>query len=144
MQWTPGPQAGFSTDPQTWLPIPSSYKTVNVETESADPASLLNWNKKLIRMRRNLPALHDGDIVMLDSSNPNVLSYLRTAPNGASIVVALNMSAQPQTVNIDLAPAIPKQTTARTVLADAPMDRNVNLKQMVLPPFSSWIGEVRN
>ena len=30
MQWTAGPQAGFSTNPNTWLPIPSNYKTINV------------------------------------------------------------------------------------------------------------------
>ncbi len=39
MQWTPGPQAGFSTNPHTWLPIPPSYKTINVAVESKDPNS---------------------------------------------------------------------------------------------------------
>ncbi len=38
MQWTPGPQAGFSTNPHTWLPIPPSYKTINVAVESKTPA----------------------------------------------------------------------------------------------------------
>ena len=33
MQWTAGPQAGFSSSPDTWLPIAPNYKTVNVETE---------------------------------------------------------------------------------------------------------------
>ena len=38
MQWdaTP-PQAGFSTSATTWLPVASNYKTVNVQTELADP-----------------------------------------------------------------------------------------------------------
>jgi alpha-glucosidase len=57
MQWTPGPQAGFSTNPQTWLPVGSDYKTINVQTESGEQGSLLAWYKQLIRMRRTIPAL---------------------------------------------------------------------------------------
>ena len=94
MQWDPTPpQAGFSTSPTTWLPVASNYKTVNVQTELADPNSLLNWHKKLIEMRRKRDAVRDGGMVMLDGTNPSVLSYVRTAPPGHhNIVVALNMT----------------------------------------------------
>ena len=95
MQWTPGPQAGFSTNPQTWLPIAPNYKTVNVETESGDSNSLLNWYKKLIALRRENPALHDGSEVMIDKDDANVLSYVRSRADGkAAVVVAVNMSAR--------------------------------------------------
>ena len=60
MQWTAGPQAGFSTDPQTWLPIPADYKTINVASESKDSQSQLTWYERLIALRRTSPALHDG------------------------------------------------------------------------------------
>ena len=33
----PDPQAGFSTNPNTWLPIPPNYKTINVQAESPIP-----------------------------------------------------------------------------------------------------------
>ena len=56
MQWTSGPQAGFSTDPNTWLPIPPSYKTLNVQVESEDPHSQLEWFTRLIALRRANPA----------------------------------------------------------------------------------------
>lgn len=65
MQWTPGPQAGFSTTPQTWLPIAPGYKTANVQTETADPNSRLNCYKQLIALSRSNPALNGG-MVMLD------------------------------------------------------------------------------
>lgn len=58
MQWTPGPQAGFSVNPHTWLPIPPEYKTINVQTESSKPDSLLEWSKLLISLRRSNSALH--------------------------------------------------------------------------------------
>src|SRR6266566_2955376 len=112
MQWDASPpQAGFSTSPTTWLPVASNYKTVNVQTELADPNSLLNWHKQLIEMRRKRDAVRDGGMVMLDMANPSVLSYVRTAPPGHhNIVVALNMTGQPQKIALDLKEAGIQQT----------------------------------
>ena len=82
MQWTPNPPAaGFSTNPHTWLPIGADYPTVNVQSEIGQPDTLLTWTHNLIDLRRGYPALHDGGIVMLDTTNPSVLSYVRTAPD---------------------------------------------------------------
>ena len=98
MQWTPGAQAGFSTNPHTWLPIPANHATINVQTETGKPDSLLTWSQKLIALRRTNPALHGGAQTMLDATNPSVLSYLRANPTGGDpVVVAINMTAQPQT-----------------------------------------------
>ena len=144
MQWTPGPQAGFSTNPQTWLPIPASYTTINVETESADPHSLLNWYKQLIALRRSTPALHDGGIVIINHDNKDVLSYVRTAPPGSpTVVVAINMSAQPQTISLDLAAAGVKAAKVKTLAAtDASLDE-ITGTQITFSPFASWVGSVQ-
>ena len=58
MQWDGSPEAGFTTGEKPWLPVPDTYKTVNVEEEVRDDDSLLNWYKQLIRLRRENPALH--------------------------------------------------------------------------------------
>jgi alpha-glucosidase len=144
MQWSSAPQAGFSTDPKTWLPIPPNYKTLNVQTEQADPTSLLSLNEKLIALRRELPALRDGGMVMLDKSNPSVVSYLRTAPAGAKpVVVALNMSAQPQTISLDLAPAGVKGTRLHVIASDdALAPRDIDAKNFTLPAFGSMVATV--
>jgi alpha-glucosidase len=100
MQWTPGPQAGFSSNPHTWLPIPPSYKTVNVEVESKQPNSELSWFEQIIALRRTNPALHDGSMMMLDNTNPSVLSYVRTAGSD-SVVVAVNCTGESQTISLE-------------------------------------------
>lgn len=145
MQWTPGVDAGFSTAKKTWLPIPPSYKTINVQTESADPDSLLNWYEELIALRRTNPALHDGGFVMLDAGDANVLAYLRTAPEGAApVVVAINVSAQPKTVSLDLSAQGVTGNSAKTLAAsEDSLKAATSLKNVTLPPYSTWIAEVR-
>jgi alpha-glucosidase len=145
MQWSNAdPEADFSTDPKTWLPVTPNYITVNVKTEAADADSLLNWHTRLIHLRRDLPALHDGGFVLLNPANPNVLSYARTAPSGApSAVVALNFSAQPQTITLDLAAAKIKASAVETILTSAPSLAGNTSLTITLPPFASWIGSVR-
>jgi alpha-glucosidase len=145
MQWdASAPQAGFSTSATTWLPVASNYKTVNVQTELADPNSLLNWHKNLIEMRKKRDAVRDGGMVMLDTANPSVLSYVRTAPPGHhNIVVALNMTGQPQKIALDLKEAGIQQTAIKTLMADEPSLMGATSTSITLPPFASWIGEVQ-
>jgi alpha-glucosidase len=148
MQWTPSPPAaGFSTNPHTWLPIGADYPSVNVATETANPNSLLNWNRTLIAIRARNAAVHDGGIVLLDPANPTVLSYVRTAPADSSahpIVVSLNFTAQPQTVHLNLTAAGIASTTAKPLLADAASLQSLTtLTTFTLPPYATLIAEVQ-
>jgi alpha-glucosidase len=144
MQWTPGPQAGFSTDPHTWLPIPADHKTINVRSEQQDRNSLLQWYEQLIALRRSNPALHDGALTMLDASDPNVLSYLRTTgPGQPAVVVALNFTSEPRTISLDLSGTGVTAKRVKTLLTDAPaLMGRTSLENITLPPFASWIAEV--
>jgi len=148
MQWTPNPPAaGFSTNPHTWLPVGSDYRTVNVQTETADPNSLLNWDRTLIAIRRNNPTMHSGGIVILDPTNPAVLSYVRTTPPMSlshSIVVSLNFTDKPQTVHLSLEPAaIPSNRIKTLVGDDASLQNLTTLSTFILPPYATLIAEVQ-
>ena len=142
MQWdSSNAQAGFSTNPHTWLPVTANYRTVNVQTESADQESLLNWHRRLIALRRSSAALRDGRTVMLDGSNPHVLTYARVAPGGETLLVSLNMSAQPQTISLGLAPAGVRGTHLQTLLASPePITVTAADRPVTLKPFAAWIA----
>lgn len=106
MQWTPEvPNAGFTVPTATpWLPIPENARTINVETESADPGSLLNFYKGLLKLRHTEAALMFGDYTTLNPDDASVLSFERKVPKGGrgrNIVVALNMSGTAHTVHFD-------------------------------------------
>jgi alpha-glucosidase len=140
MQWNSSTAAGFSTNPHTWLPVASDYKQVNVEAESNDPNSMLNWYKKLIALRRSNPALHDGDMKMVDSGNDRIVAWTRTAPDGKVVVVACSFTAQPQTVSLAA-----EAGKAAKVLAASGGDQKdtLDLSHVSLPPYGSVVAEVQ-
>ncbi len=145
MQWdTSNAQAGFSSNPHTWLPVPASYRTVNVATELAEPGSLLNWHRRLIALRRSNAALRDGRLVMLDPENPRVLSYARVAADGSAVVVMLNMSDTTQRVALGLSGAGLAATRLVPLLV-SPDDRSERPvdEPLTLPPFAAWITALR-
>ena len=143
MQWNSSAQAGFSTNPKTWLPVTANYRTVNVESESAEADSLLNWYRRLGALRRSNAALRSGRTVMLDRDNPSVLSYARVAAGGESVLISLNMSAQPQSVALGLAAAGLRGARLRTLLANPHFIANAPANQPVtLPPFAAWVAEL--
>ena len=143
MQWDASPQAGFSTNAHTWLPVTANYRTVNVQSESADPGSLLNWYRRLIALRRSNPALRDGRMMMLAPTNVSVLAYARVAANGESVIVALNMSPQPQTLLLRLAESGVSGARLKTVLASpAWIPDSAPAEPVTLAPFAAWVAEV--
>jgi alpha-glucosidase len=145
MQWDTTKNAGFSTAAQTWLPVPPNYKTINVATEEKEPNSLLNWNKKLIALRRSNHAMHDGGLTMLNTTDTGVLSWLRSTGSGQSaVVVAMNFTAEPRTVSLDLTATGAAGKSVKTLLTDSPsLNSTSTLTNITLPPFATWIAEVR-
>jgi alpha-glucosidase len=146
MQWdASNAQAGFSRNPQTWLPVTTDYRTVNVQTEAADPGSLLNWYRRLIALRRSNHALRSGRMVMLDQSNASVLSYARVSDDGETVIVSLNMSPQPQSVSLGLAQAGVRGSHLTTLLS-SPERLAVGVSAsgpQTLPAYAAWVAALR-
>src|SRR3984957_16427165 len=100
MQWDDSANAGFSTA-TPWLPVPPTYKTHNVAEESKDPNSVLEFYKKVLKLRHENAALLDGSYKAINEADDNVLSYLRDYRDHG-VVVALNMTNAPQKISVGL------------------------------------------
>jgi len=141
MQWNDSANAGFSTaDP--WLPVPASFKTHNVEAELKDPDSILQFYRHVLTLRREDPALREGEYIPLNEDQPSVVSYLRRYQNQAVLVV-LNMSGTNQKVSFDLSKqgfSGSKATTLLTTLSSRPQE--VQLSDVSLEPFAVYIAKV--
>jgi len=107
MQWSPDRNAGFSrADPQKLYlpPIMDAiygYEAVNVESQSRDPSSLLNWMKRILAVRKTSRAFGRGKLVFLRPGNRKVLAYLRELGDEAILCVA-NLSRAAQPVELEL------------------------------------------
>jgi alpha-glucosidase len=85
MQWSDGLYAGFSNS-KSWLPVHPDAIHRNVASQQANPDSLLNFTKNLLRLRKKHPALQRGDFIPVESRR-GVLAYLRTTNEQAVLVV---------------------------------------------------------
>jgi maltose alpha-D-glucosyltransferase/alpha-amylase len=107
MQWTSGTNGGFSTaDPRQMVrPIlsepPFGYEGVNVQDQRADPDSLLNWMATLIRARKESGAIGTGVWTSLETGSDAVLA-LRHDADDVCILTLVNLSDEPQKINLDL------------------------------------------
>ena len=76
MQWTPDRNAGFSrADPQRLYLPPImdpvyGYEAVNVEAQSREPSSLLNWMRRMLAVRKESKAFGRGRLVFLQARQP--------------------------------------------------------------------------
>ena len=142
MQWNGSINAGFTTG-TPWLPVPPSAATVNVRAEEQDPDSLLAWYKALIRLKKTVPAFARGANIMLDTENTKVLSWLRQAPGAPQVVVSVNFTAEPQTVNLGSAGAGLRAKPMKTLLKSPGGPDPKSLDRITLGPFGVYIGEVQ-
>lgn len=80
------PPFGFSDNPDTWLPMPSTWAALTVERQLADPDSTLNFFRRALQLRREFSG--------------RALEWL-DAPTGAlmfrvsNLLCALNVNAPP-------------------------------------------------
>jgi alpha-glucosidase len=73
--WGEEPPFGFGPD-GTWLPQPAEWAALTVEAEMPDPYSMLSLYRAALRIRREHPALGDGEMRWVDAP-PDVLAFVR-------------------------------------------------------------------
>lgn len=98
MQWNSDYQAGF-TNGVPWISIPSNYMEINVDKEKKDKDSILEYYKKLIRLRKEYKAISSGSIKFLEKENKDVIAYDRY-DQGKEILVFCNLTAKNVKCNI--------------------------------------------
>ena len=107
MQWTSDRNGGFSrADPQRlYLPPIQDpiygYEALNVEAQSREQSSLLNWTRRLLAVRSTSAAFGRGKFTMLHPGNRKVLAYVREHEDEAILCVA-NVSRTAQPVELEL------------------------------------------
>ncbi len=92
MQWDATVNAGFSTG-KPWLRTNTNYTTINAAAQEKDPASVLNYFRKIVKLRKDNPVLVYGKYTLLDKNNPDVYAYTREG-EGKKLLILLNFSSK--------------------------------------------------
>ena len=141
MQWSAAANAGFSPEGvTTWLPVnPNHADGINVVEQQEDSESLLNFYKRLLRVRRQTPALIDGDYTPLHETSDNYFAFLRQSQEtGQTCLVVLNLSEKSDTLKLDL----PSQNVHCRFSTHTPADESLSGEALKIAPFEIFIGEV--
>ncbi|KAF1054639.1 MAG: Trehalose synthase/amylase TreS [Stenotrophomonas maltophilia] len=112
MQWSMDRNGGFSRADPASLVLPPimdplyGYQTINVEAQSRDAHSLLNWMRRMLAVRKQQKAFGRGSLKMLAPHNRRILAYLREYRHADghtdSILCVANLSRAAQAVELDL------------------------------------------
>jgi oligo-1,6-glucosidase len=90
IQWNAGENAGFTTG-KPWLKVNENHRYLNAEVQEKDPNSVLNYFRKIVKLRKENPVLVYGKYTLLDNDNLNVYCYTREL-DGKKLLIALNFS----------------------------------------------------
>lgn len=84
MQWSATPHAGFTTG-EPWIKVAPNFPLVNVEAERGVEGSMLEFYRRLIRLRKELPVVSEGVVRFVDAGAraPKVIAYERVLGEGA-------------------------------------------------------------
>lgn len=92
MQWSAEKNGGFTTG-KPWLAVNPNFSKINVAAQVSDPASVLSFYKKLIRLRQSDLIWVYGEYDLLMAEHPQVFAYTRSLEK-RKVTVLSNLSAQ--------------------------------------------------
>ena len=144
MHWSNNPNGGFSpSDVKTWLPVNPNYKDgINVKDQHHNPNSLLNYYKHILRVRKNTPALIEGEYQPLQNTAKDYFVFLRVS-SGQTVLVVLNFSEQ--SLNLDLSRTKEiRDHNLHTLFSSAVRSNaDLNPKKLHIGAFEVFIAEVK-
>jgi oligo-1,6-glucosidase len=133
-QWDATANGGFTTG-KPWLKVNPNFTEINAVAQEKDPNSVLNYYRKLVKIRKANPTLQYGKYTLLDRDNPNVFSYTREL-DGKKLLILLNFTEKEAPYSIDLS-----TTNAKIILNN--YSNTNSIQSNTLRPYESVIMELK-
>ena len=131
MQWTNEVNGGF-TEGTPWFPVNPNYKTINVAQQSEDSDSVLNFYKRLIKLKKSDDIYTYGEFNLIDDENENIFAYTRKL-NNKTVLVAGNLTDHVASLNL------PFEVEASQIkLHNYKNDLDINN----MKPFEAFVAEL--
>lgn len=122
MQWDASENAGFTTG-TPWLKAGKSYPEINVETEKEGP--IFTFYQELIRLRKTLPIIAEGDYTAAYKDSDSVYAFERSLGD-QKLLVLNNFFAKD--VELELPAGYENGQMLISNYADTTIDKTITLK----------------
>lgn len=144
MQWSNSANAGFSpASVNTWLPVNPNYRDgINVKDQYLNPNSLLNYYRHLLRVRRNTPALIEGEYFPLQNAARDSFAFLRIS-SGQKVLVMLNFSENTLELNLSRTDWLKGHNLQLLFSSAVRSASDLNPKNLHIGAFEVFIAEVK-
>ncbi|WP_066393194.1 glycoside hydrolase family 13 protein [Neobacillus mesonae] len=136
MQWSNEENGGFSTG-TPWLKVNPNYKEINVEGQQKDADSILNFYKKMIRLKKANEVFTYGTYDLLLKNDPQIFAYTRTLKDEKVMVVA----------NLSLSDALIKGYTFnydQLLLNNYEVNVHEPIRELNLKPYETRVYRIKD
>jgi oligo-1,6-glucosidase len=134
MHWNDSPNAGF-TDGEPWIKVNPNYKEINVEESLKKSDSILNYYKKLIKLRKNNLVFVYGYYQPILENDPQIFAYFRELDEDR-ILVILNFSGESAKFTLDT--TIKEKISdniSELLISNYKVDQESSIGEMYLRPY---------
>jgi glycosidase len=128
MQWNQSPNGGFS-QVKPWIETNNNFSAINVAESEADPDSILNYYRKVIKLKTSEVTLIYGVFTLIYRNHPEVYAYTRTFDNIVYTIIC-NFGSDCQTIELPV-------NRGKVILSNYPQTNTENSKQ--LAPYEAIV-----
>ncbi|MEH6452665.1 MAG: alpha,alpha-phosphotrehalase [Psychromonas sp.] len=135
IQWNKQTQAGFS-EGEPWIAVADNYLDVNVENALSDKDSVFYHYKKLLKLRKQLDVIEQGDYIDLEPTHKQLFCYQRKTQSQKLLCIN-NFSAESVIYCLPLDLDLEK---TKNIVANYPVQQNAAIQQQItLRAFESVV-----
>jgi oligo-1,6-glucosidase len=131
-QWDNSKNGGFTTG-EPWLKVNDNHISINATAQEKDPNSVLNYFRKMVKLRKDNQVLVYGKYTLIDAKNPNIYAYTREL-DGNKLLVMLNFRNEKAKLDTKI-----NLKTAKLLIGNY----TTSSKGLELQPYEAVIFEIK-
>ncbi|SHJ53857.1 glycoside hydrolase family 13 protein [Tepidibacter formicigenes] len=136
MQWDESSNAGFTTS-KPWIGVNPNYKEINVAKQQKDSNSILNFYKRMIKIKKENEVLIYGKYDLILENNKQIYAYTRTLDNKKTVVICNLTSSEAVYEHNDL-----KLKYGGLLLSNYDVKSHKDITNFVLKPYEARVYNI--
>jgi oligo-1,6-glucosidase len=137
-QWDATTNAGFSTG-TPWIKVNPNYTGINAAAQVNDTSSVLNYFKKMVKLRKDNPVLVYGSYQLLDNGQKDIYAYLRILGKD-TVLVMMNFSPLRKVFDI---PTTVKFNEMEMLISNMAENHRAYHRSFMLLPYHAVIYRIK-